>query len=72
MLVFVTAVVGGMLSILGAGNALLVQLAAHPAAVVLQSERNSNNKEPPVETIVPGLVVPEKSPIRGDEVVGPS
>ncbi len=72
MLFVLTVVVGGVLSAGVGVTALLVQLAAQPVLLVAQSERNSSNKAPPLDVIVPGLFVPVYRPISGAEVVDPS
>ena len=67
----VTVVDGAVLSGEGAVP-LMVQDAAQPVEFVEQSDRNSAVMEPPLEVMVPGLVVPVYFPIRGELMEFPS
>lgn len=55
-----------------AGHARQEITACQPAAVTEPSEVNLMVRQPDVDVIVPGEVVPVYVPIIGEEVLGPS
>jgi hypothetical protein len=47
-------------------------VADHPNLVLLAFETNTNVREEVLETTVPGVAAPEKFPMTGEELSGPS